>query len=389
MWKIIYSELKHSKHIKRVGNKQDYLLRGGHMASIKDIAKEAGVSVSTVSRVLNNPDYKCSTPGLRDKIWNAAMRMNYVPNEAARNLKSKSQSQTQKTYYINVLMTRMDTAGSDPFFRELLRVVESEIHRLGSILTKVWYYSIFSDDKRCKYEDVDAIINRMMEEADGRGDGLVIIGKCNRGALKKLAGKYKSIVYVNRDAANGEVDEVICNGSQIASTAVEYLISLGHESIGYVGACNNEARYRGYVETLEKHGLQVDADYVINTKQSEVEGYEAMEQLMQQEHYPTGIYCANDITAIGMLKYLNKCKNRYYMPSIISSDGIEEAQYTTPMLTTVEISKTDMGKFALYLLIDRLRGGHKGVARVELQCRLLKRESCTLAEESRWCEYYI
>lgn len=147
------------------------------MASIKDIAKEAGVSVSTVSRVLNNPDYKCSTPGLRDKIWNAAMRMNYVPNEAARNLKSKSQSQTQKTYYINVLMTRMDTAGSDPFFRELL--------------------------------------------------------------------------------------------------------------------------------------------------------------------------------------------------------------------TTVEISKTDMGKFALYLLIDRLRGGHKGVARVELQCRLLKRESCTLAEESKWCEYYI
>lgn len=359
------------------------------MASIKDIAKEAGVSVSTVSRVLNNPDYKCSTPGLRDKIWNAAMRMNYVPNEAARNLKTRSRSQEQKTYYINVLMTRMDTAGSDPFFRELLCVVESEIHRLGSILTKVWYYSIFSDDKRCKYEDVDAIINRMMEETDGRGDGLVIIGKCNRGALKKLAGKYKSIVYVNRDAANGEVDEVICNGSQIASTAVEYLISLGHESIGYVGACNNEARYRGYVETLEKHGLQVDADYVINTKQSEVEGYEAMERLMKQEHYPTGIYCANDITAIGMLKYLNKCKKRYYMPSIISSDGIEEAQYTTPMLTTVEISKTDMGKFALYLLIDRLRGGHKGVARVELQCRLLKRESCTLAEESKWCDYYI
>ena len=65
---------------------------------------------------------------------------------------------------------------------------------------------------------------------------------------------------------------------------MEYLISLGHESIGYVGACNNEARYRGYVETLETHGLQVDADYVINTKQSEVEGYEAMERLMKQAH---------------------------------------------------------------------------------------------------------
>jgi len=359
------------------------------MASIKDIAQEVGVSISTVSRVLNNPDYKCSSPGLRDKIWNAAMRMNYVPNEAARNLKTGEKPQEQKTYYINVLMTRVDTAGSDPFFRELLRVVESEIHRWGSILTKVWYYSIFSDDKRCKYEHVDTIIDKMLEETAGHADGLVVIGKCNRDALKKLAQKYKSTVYINRDAANGAVDEVICNGSQIASTAVEYLISLGHESIGYVGSCNNEARYRGYLETLEKHGLEVDADYIINTKQSEIEGYEAMERLMKLEHYPTGIYCANDITAIGMLKYLNKSKKRYYTPSIISSDGIEEAQYTTPMLTTVEISKTDMGKFALYLLIDRLRGGHKDVARMELQCRLLKRESCTPAEESKWCDYCI
>ena len=86
---------------------------------------------------------------------------------------------------------------------------------------------------------------------------------------------------------------------------------------------------------------------------------------------------------------IGKCKNRYYTPSIISSDGIEEAQYTTPMLTTVEISKTDMGHFALQLLMDRLKGGHKGVARIELQCKLIKRDSCTLAEDSKWCEYYI
>lgn len=86
---------------------------------------------------------------------------------------------------------------------------------------------------------------------------------------------------------------------------------------------------------------------------------------------------------------IGKCKNRYYTPSIISSNGIEEAQYTTPMLTTVEISKTDMGHFALQLLMDSLKGGHKGVARIEFQCKLIKRDSCTLAEDSKWCEYYI
>ena len=72
----------------------------------------------------------------------------------------------------------------------------------------------------------------------------------------------------------------------------------------------------------------------------------------------------------------------------VSYDPTREL-YTTPMLTTVEISKTDMGRFALYLLLDRLNGGHKNIARIELQCRQIKRDSCTLAEDSRWCEYYI
>ncbi len=367
----------------------DYKKGGSDMASIKDIAQSVGVSISTVSRVLNNPEYKCQTPELRDKIWNAAMKLNYTPNQSARQLKNGKGASVEKTYYINVLMTRMDSATSDPFFTELLHVIESEIHKNGCILSKVWYRSIFSDDRRCRYENVDSVIRRMCEEADGHTDGLIVIGKCNRAALKKLSQCYRSTVYVNRDSANGEVDEVICNGSQIARTAVEYLISLGHENIGYVGSCNNEARYRGYLEALHDHGLDIDADYVINTKLSEVEGFEAMEHFMKSDKSPTGIYCANDITAIGMLKYLAKCKNRYYTPSIISSDGIEEAQYTTPMLTTVEISKTDMGHFALQLLMDRLKGGHKGVARIELQCKLIKRDSCTLAEDSKWCEYYI
>lgn len=224
--------------------------------SIKKIADSVGVSPATVSRVLNNPDYHCSSPELRDKIWNTAMQMNYVPNEAA-------------------------------------------------------------------------------------------------------------------------------------SSAVEYLIELGHENIGYVGSCHNEVRYQGYLETLQANGLDVDSNFIIETKQTEMEGFEAMEKYSNSEKCPTGIYCSNDITAIGMLKYLNKHKNRYYMPSIISSDGIEEAMYTTPMLTTIQVSKEEMGKFALYLLVDRLRGGHRGKVKIELECRLMKRESCTSVDESRWCEYYI
>ena len=114
-----------------------------------------------------------------------------------------------------------------------------------------------------------------------------------------------------------------------------------------------------------------------------------MEKFFQSDDMPTGIYCANDISAIGMLKCLNKFRNRYYMPSIISSDDIQEAQFTRPMLTTVSLPKEDMGKFALYLLLDRMKGGHSGIVRMELEGRLMIRNSCSSVEDSMWSDYCI
>jgi DNA-binding LacI/PurR family transcriptional regulator len=357
--------------------------------SIKKIAEMVGVSPATVSRVLNNPEYHCSTPGLRDKIWKAAMELNYAPNEAARNLKMGVSTKEEKTYYINVLMTRMDAAQSDPFFTEVLHVIESEIHRNSCILSKVWYMSLFSSDRKCRMENLDRVIQDMYEEVEGKCDGLIIIGKCNKEALKKLNRRYKSVVSVNRNSTNYEVDEVTCDGKKIASAAVEYLIELGHRNIGYVGECHNEARYNGYLDTLRKHEIDLEPEYVIETRQTEAEGYDTMQRLLQSEECPTGIYCANDITAVGMLKCLSRHKNRYYMPSIIASDDIEEAQYTKPMLTTVRLPKDEMGKFALYLLLDRIKGGHKAVVRTELEGKLMIRNSCTSVEESRWSDYCI
>ena len=360
----------------------------GYM-SIKKIAEKAGVSPATVSRVLNNPNYKCSVSGLRDKIWKTAIEMNYVPNEAARNLKRGVSAKQEKTWYINILMTRTDSSTTDPFFAELLRVIESEIHDKNCILSKVWYMSVFSDDRKCRRENLDRLIDGMYDEVEGKRDGLIIIGRCNKEALKKLNKKYKSVVSVNRNSTNYEVDEVLCDGKKIAAAAVEYLIFLGHKNIGYIGQCHSEDRYNGYLETLKKHDLDVIPEYVIETKQTEAEGYEAMEKFFQSDDMPTGIYCANDISAIGMLKCLNKFRNRYYMPSIISSDDIQEAQFTRPMLTTVSLPKEDMGKFALYLLLDRLKGGHSGIVRMELEGRLMIRNSCSSVEDSMWSDYCI
>lgn len=85
-----------------------------------------------------------------------------------------------------------------------------------------------------------------------------------------------------------EVDEVLCDGKKIAQMAVEHLISLGHRNIGYVGGCRNEDRYVGYLDTLKENNLDVIPEYVVETDQTEREGYEAMEKLLKSEDCPTG-----------------------------------------------------------------------------------------------------
>jgi len=352
--------------------------------SVKQIAKMAGTSPATVSRILNNPDYHCSDPSIRDKVWKAAMELNYVPNEAARNLKKGLKHSEEKVHYIQVLMTRTEKNHADPFFTEVLRIVESEIHKNSCILSQVWYMSVFSNDKQCRLNNVNKLVDDLYQETDGKSDGLIVIGRCNKGALKCLKNKFKNLVSINRNSTNREIDEVICDGKKIAATAIEYLLEMGHKDIGYAGECHGESRYKGYVDTLMRHDLEINPSYIFEIKQTEIAGYEIMEKILNADDIPTAIYCANDITAVGMLKALEKSKKKYFNMSIISSDDIEQAQFTKPMLTTVALPKIEMGRFAVYLLIDRINGNHDSITTMELEGHLVVRESCVDAEYSCW-----
>lgn len=344
--------------------------------SLKEIAKQAGVSVATVSRVLNNPNYRCADPGMRDKIWQIAMDMKFEPNEAARSLK-KQKTEREKTCCLQILMTRASNARqNDPFFRELLYIVESEINKSQQILVDVQYRAELSDDVECRRMNLPQEVRRMREQAGDRCDGMLIIGKCNLQVLKEIRSVYKNVVSINRNSTNYEVDEVLCDGRKVAATAMEYLIGLGHRRIGYVGSCRNESRYRGYLDELRRHEIDQIPEYVIETFQTEKEGYDAMETFLRQQEGPTAIYCANDQTAVGMLKYLNTRRSLPFRPSIIASDDIEAAQECRPMLTTVGLPKTEMGRYAVWLLLDRIRGGHVSTTRMEVEGKLIVRDSC-------------
>jgi DNA-binding LacI/PurR family transcriptional regulator len=356
--------------------------------SIKKISEMTGVSVATVSRVLRDPNHKCKSSKQRDAIFKAAREINYVPNESARKLKTGFNTES-KTYYISVLLTRISFEETDPFFDEMLRLTEIEIRKNNCIVANVWQRADFSNDKYSTTEELEKIIDGMYRRKENKSDGIVIIGKCSSRVLKILKKYEKNIVSINRNSTNYEVDEILCDGKKIAMIAINHLIELGHRKIGYVGDCHNETRFLGYQKSQIDYNLETDIDYIFDTKPSEESGYKAMEYFLGLNNPPTAIYCANDILAIGMLKYLNKRRSRFYTPSIISSDNIAESQYTSPMLTTISLPKDEMVRFAIIFLLDRINGGHRIVSRVEMEGTLIVRDSCHRVEELTEPEYYI
>ncbi|MBQ4293900.1 MAG: LacI family DNA-binding transcriptional regulator [Lachnospiraceae bacterium] len=344
--------------------------------SLKEIAKKAGVSPATASRALNDPDYRCRSEEIRNRIWEAARELHYVPNLAAKNLKTLRSEEQQQVFHLNILITRTDGARTDPFFDELLRSLEGEFHRRFCILNNIWHKSEFSDERKCRGMNLQKEIDLLFSEVGEQNDGLLIIGKCALPVLSMLQKKCQSIVSINRNSTNYAVDEVLCDGEKIAGAATEYLISLGHTEIGYIGSCHHESRYRGFLDALARHSLEVDPGYIIETRQTEAEGFKAMQTLAESGICPTALFCANDISAIGVLKYLSLMKKKAPAVAVISCDDIAEAEVIRPALTTFHLDKKEMARHAVYLLLDRIEGGHINVARIEVESRLIERESC-------------
>lgn len=207
--------------------------------------------------------------------------------------------------------------------------------------------------------------------------GLIILGKCPSKIIPILQKRYYYIAGIDRNPTNYEYDEVVCNGTTAAEKAIEYLITLGHKNIAYIGDCTYESRYIGYYQTLLSHKLPLNHTNVHPTNQTQEEGYHTMLSIIQMKEKPTAIFCANDSTALGVLKALKQNRKKGYIPSVISIDNITASQKTSPMLTTIDIPKKEMAHLALTLLLDRRNKCHKENVRIELPCKLIERESCT------------
>lgn len=318
-----------------------------------------------------------------------AGKYDYVPNEAARNLKM-SKTKAEKVYHINIIVTRIGANETDPFYNELLGMVSTELHHHLCVMSNLWYMPYFAPDKKYGKKEIRDNLEKILNQSQDKMDGLIIMGKCKREVLEILKNKFRGIVMIVRNHADFGVDEVLLDGNQVVSVALEYLISMGHKKIGYIGDCKFDECFTAYMNNMRLHQLTINMDYVIEAPRSEDGGYAAMEQILNMSDRPTAIFCLVDAIAIGALKRLNKRKNKIYMPSIIGCDGIEEGKYINPMLTTVESPKEDMARLAVLLLLNRLEKYHKSPARILVDGTLVIRESCRRVSEGEdSIEYYI
>lgn len=330
--------------------------------SLKKIAEMVGVSPSTVSRVLNNATPTCASPELKEKIWQAAHSLHYIPNAHARNLKKGRQADIPN-YKIAVILSRFHSLDTDPFFHELFQSIEESLFAHSCILHSV------SNSEQTNLSSLST------------ADGVIILGRCSDAFLSKIKKYTRNIVGIDRNPTDYKIDEVICNGKTAATKAMEYLLSLGHQKIGYIGDCSSESRYVGYCETLISRSIPLNYHYIHSTDQTFDSGFLAMQALLKQDI--TAVFCANDITALGAVKALSettagKLSGGKKCPqiSVISIDNIALSQTASPLLTTVNIPKEDMGRMAVTVLLDRIAHRHSECLRVEFPCKIIARDTC-------------
>ena len=326
--------------------------------SLKKIAEMTGVSPSTVSRVLNRTSPSCASKELQDKIFDAARKIGYQPNENARMLR-KHTVQKETTHHVSIVLARIRDIKHDPFFYELFRCLESELFQSRVSIDQV----IYADDE---------------PESDiAKSQGVIILGRCSKKLLSHILAQTKNAIGIWRNSMDYQLDEVVCDGRKAAELAMDYLLSLGHKNIAYIGDCSHESRYIGYCNSLIHNNIPMNYEWIKQTDQTRESAGRAFYELLESTQDFSAVFCANDITAVEILKILKEKKRDIKRAiSVISIDNIEESENTSPFLTTINIPRKEMAHMAVSLLLDRIAKKHTETVRIEFPCRIVNRSSC-------------
>lgn len=334
-----------------------------NILNIKDIAKLAGVGVSTVSRVLNNhPDVKKST---RQKVLKIIDENGYIPNNSARNLKRIESSQ------IGILIK----GKFNPFFAKIVESIELRVADEG--------YNLIVHYNHCEVDDVSAAVEIAMEK---KLCGMICLGgNYDRLDDSRLQGLKTPMVLastcIDEKADRTLFSSITIDNVVAAEQAVEHLCHLGHKRIaiihsGDADTCNGMLRLEGYKKALGSCGVEYDPNLVDSADYEYSQGEEAMYRLLNRCPDLTAVFATSDTKAIGAARAI--IKSGYSIPgdvSVVGFDGLEHGAYYNPPLTTVSQPFSEMGEKAVELLLKLIKKKTANEHWV-LETHLLKRESC-------------
>ncbi len=309
------------------------------MATIKDVARLAGVSTTTVSHVLNETRFVSEEA--RQRVLEAVTALNYVPNTVARSLKGGS------SRVLGMLVT--DT--NNPFYADLIQWVDRVAYRHG-------YNLILCNTQG----NADRARDYLAMLAQRRVDGMLLMSSDTQQEAMADISERLALPAVVMDSAPEQAayDRILDDSEQGGELAVAHLIELGHRRIGVLAGplCkrNSQSRLTGYRRAMEKAGLAVDPGWICADELSFEGGYRAMHSLIQREPTLTAVFASNDLMAMGAIRALLEAGRRVPEEvSVVGYDDIPAARYCNPPLTTVRQPMEALAEQALAMLLERIR----------------------------------
>lgn len=327
------------------------------MATIRDVAEQAGVSIATVSRVLNKQTPV--SPATRKKVEQAIKQLNYQPNYLGRNLRRS------ETRIILLVLQNI----SNSFYSKVIKGIEDLGHKYGySVL-------ICNTDSEPERERsfLDLLVNRLV-------DGVILMEpEVDSEELTEI-GKDYPIVQCCEYKEGAVVPHISIDNIAAGHTAVNHLIKLGHKRIGMISAYNRLLsalqREEGYKRALAEAGIEFDPNLIKYGSYGFTGGLRACKEFLKMEEKPTAVFAVSDITAIGAIKAIKE--EGLKIPediAVVGFDNTSIASMYDPQLTTISQPRYDLGKISMEILLQLIEGKSLASKDLYLEHELIIRES--------------
>ncbi|WP_280771762.1 LacI family DNA-binding transcriptional regulator [Salipaludibacillus daqingensis] len=334
--------------------------------TIKDVARIAGVSVSTVSRVLNGKDRV--NPETRRQVLEKVKELNYVPNNLAVSMVKK------KTKIIAVVVPEI----LNPFYAAVVKGTE-EIAKSRGYVTLIL---LTNDNEKEEKDYYDGILNKYV-------DGIILVGS------HKNSEFYQSIekptILVDRYIENSGKDGVVIDNMGGTYQLTEHLIENGHTDIAIINGImdfnDGRERFWGFKQAMSMHNIDVHEKYVKPGNWFEENGYQSTKELLQSDHPPSAILACNNLICIGAIKAIRDLDLKIGEDiSLVGFDDHDLAQFNRPSVTVIDRPTYEMGTNAADMLIDQVEANTSkplNPKKVNLSVNLKVRESVKNLNQSK------